>query len=66
MLESKTPGRKSFVLAAICMFAFLVAQVQITQAAESGCVACHLDKEMLQKNVTVQKGQKSAMQSGAG
>jgi hypothetical protein len=66
MQQSKTPGRKSFVLAAISMFAFLGVHVQIAQAAESGCVTCHLDKEMLQKNITVAAGQKSAMQSGAG
>jgi hypothetical protein len=66
MLQSKTPGKKSFILAAIGLLAFLAAIVQRADAAESGCVTCHLDKEMLQKNIDVQKGQKSAMQSGAG
>jgi hypothetical protein len=37
-----------------------------TAAAESGCVTCHLDIEMLKQTVTVQKGAKSALQSGAG
>ena len=66
MLHSKTPGKKSFILAAIGLLAFLTAIVQRADAAESGCLACHLNKEMLQKNIAVQKGQKSAMQSGAG
>ena len=32
----------------------------------SSCVTCHLDKEMLVKNLSVIKAKKSAMQSGAG
>jgi len=35
-------------------------------AETSGCVTCHLDKEMLVKNLSVIKAKKSAMQSGAG
>ena len=35
-------------------------------AEPTGCVTCHLDKEMLVKNLTVVKAKKSAMQSGAG
>jgi hypothetical protein len=38
----------------------------MVKATESGCVTCHLDKEMLKKNIVVKKGVKSAMQSGAG
>ena len=66
MQQSKTPGKKSFILAAISMFAFLIVHVQIAQAAGSGCVTCHLDKEMLIKTGKVEEGKKSAMQSGAG
>jgi hypothetical protein len=35
-------------------------------AETSGCVTCHLDKEMLVKSLTVIKAKKSAMQSGQG
>jgi hypothetical protein len=35
-------------------------------AEQSGCVTCHLDKDMLVKNLTVVKAKKSAMQSGQG
>ena len=66
MLQLKTPGRKTFVLAAIGIFTFLVAHVQIVKAAQSGCVTCHLDKEMLKKTVKAVAGKSSAMQSGAG
>jgi hypothetical protein len=66
MLKSKTLGRKTILLATIVLCAFLGANVQIVKAADSGCVTCHLDKEMLKKNIAAQKGAKSAMQSGAG
>jgi hypothetical protein len=67
MLQSKTLGKKSGALAfciGICLF--LLANLQIATGAESGCITCHLDKEMLKKNIAVAEGQKSAMQSGAG
>ena len=35
-------------------------------ANSSGCVTCHIDKEMLVKNLSVVKAKTSAMQSGAG
>jgi len=35
-------------------------------AEQSGCVTCHLDKEMLVKNLSVSKAKTSAMQSGQG
>ena len=35
-------------------------------AESSGCVTCHLDKEMLVKNLSAVKVKTSAMQSGAG
>jgi len=35
-------------------------------AETSGCVTCHLDKEMLVKNLSVIKAKKSTMQSGSG
>ena len=66
MFQSKTLGKKSFVLVAIGVFTFLVANASNARAAESGCVTCHLDKAMLQKNITPEKGAKSALQSGAG
>ena len=50
--------------AVICSFLGLT--VPVPAAAESGCVTCHLDMEMLKQTVTVKKGAKSAMQSGAG
>ena len=66
MLKPESLGKKSILLAAIILCTFLGANIQCAQAAESGCVTCHLDKEMLKKNITAQKGAKSAMQSGAG
>ena len=35
-------------------------------AAQSSCVTCHTDEDMLEDNLTVVKKKKSAMQSGAG
>jgi hypothetical protein len=66
MLPFRRPTRKLFILAAMGLSTFIIAHVPPAQGAESGCVTCHLDKEMLKKNVTAQAGQKSAMQSGAG
>ncbi len=34
--------------------------------ADSSCVTCHTDEDMLEENLAVAKGAKSAMQSGAG
>jgi hypothetical protein len=66
MLQTKTLGRKSGLLACIGICLFLVANLQIANGAESGCITCHMDKEMLKKNITVTEGPKSSMQSGAG
>lgn len=33
---------------------------------QSSCITCHLDEEMLLKNLSPVKAKKSAMQSGAG
>ena len=66
MLKSKVLCKKSVLLATIVLCTFLGANVQMVTAAESGCMTCHLDKEMLQKTGKVEKGAKSAMQSGAG
>jgi len=66
MLKPKSLGKKSALLAAIILCTFLGVNIQTAKAAESGCVTCHLDKEMLKKNITAAKGAKSAMQSGAG
>ena len=32
----------------------------------SGCITCHIDKEMLVKNASADTSSKSALQSGAG
>ena len=66
MFRSITPGRKSAFLAVTCLFLFLAVNLPTASSADSGCITCHLDQEMLKKNITVAKGQKSAMQSGAG
>ncbi len=66
MSQCKVPSSKFFILGAIALCTFLGMSVQAAKAAESGCITCHLDKEMLKKNITAQAGQKSAMQSGAG
>lgn len=66
MRQSKTLNKHAVLLAALGMFTFLAATFQIAAAADSGCVTCHLDQEMLKQNITAAKGQKSAMQSGAG
>ena len=65
MRQPITSGKKLFI-AAVSIIGFLAVNFQISAAADSSCVTCHLDKEMLKKNLTVQKGKKSAMQSGAG
>jgi hypothetical protein len=67
MLKLKLTGRNSVLLqTTLGTLIFLAASFQFAAASNSGCVTCHLDKEMLKKTVTVQKSQKSAMQSGAG
>jgi len=38
----------------------------VSAAEPSGCVTCHLDKDMLLKNLSGAKPKASAMQSGAG
>ena len=60
MGRSKTLGRQSVLLAAVLVFAFLAVNFHIAAAADSGCVTCHLDQEMLKKNIAAQKGKKSA------
>ena len=66
MLQANTRCRKPILLAAIGFILFLGGGLQNAHGAESGCVTCHLDKEMLKKTVKVEQGKKSAMQSGAG
>ena len=66
MLQTKTRSKIHLLLAAIGSFFFLLPILQTAQAADSGCVTCHLDKEMLKKTGKVDEGKKSAMQSGAG
>ncbi len=55
---------KLLLSAFLCLFLGFTAPVNA--AAESGCVTCHLDIEMLKQTVSAEKGQKSALQSGAG
>ena len=58
---------KSITIMAATSFLYSFATVAgVSLAADSGCVTCHLDKEMLKKTAAAQEGQKSAMQSGAG
>ena len=66
MLQSRTLGKWCFILAATVLLTFQITNIRVATAAESGCVTCHLDKEMLKKNITAEKGAKSALQSGAG
>ena len=66
MRRPKSLGKKSVLLATVCMFVFLAVNYQIAAAAGSGCVTCHTDQEMLKKNIAAKQGKKSAMQSGAG
>ena len=66
MRRPKTLGKQSVLLAAVSVFVFLAVIFHIAAAADSGCVTCHTDQEMLKKNLAAQKGKKSAMQSGAG
>jgi hypothetical protein len=66
MLKPKVIGTKSALLAGIGIFMFLAANLTTAAASESGCITCHLNKEMLKKTVKVEQGKKSTMQSGAG
>jgi hypothetical protein len=66
MLKSKAMGRKPILLASVVLCTILIATIWTAEAGETGCVTCHLDKEMLIKTVKVKEGKKSAMQSGAG
>ena len=66
MFQSKLIGGKSALLAGLALFMVLGAHLPVASASQSGCVTCHLDKEMIKQNIAAQKGQKSAMQSGAG
>jgi len=44
----------------------LLGMTGVTFAAQSSCVTCHTDEDMLEENLAVVKKKKSAMQSGAG
>jgi hypothetical protein len=66
MLRSKIRGRKYALLTVFVLCTFLGTGIKTAVADESGCVTCHLDKEMLKENITAAKGAKSALQSGAG
>ena len=45
---------------------FLTFWITTAVLAESSCVTCHTDEEMLTKNLSKMEEKKSAMQSGAG
>ncbi len=66
MFKSKAMGRKFLLLASVILCTILIATIRTAEAGETGCVTCHLDKEMLIKTGKVEEGKKSAMQSGAG
>ena len=66
MLKPKVIGAKSALLAGLSILLFLAANLTTAAASDSGCVTCHLDKEMLKKTAKVEQGKTSAMQSGAG
>jgi hypothetical protein len=55
---------KLLLSAFLCLFLGFTAPGNAS--ADSGCVTCHLDIEMLKQTVSAEKGQKSALQSGAG
>ena len=66
MLQAKRRGKKPIILAVIGACIFLATNLQVANGKESGCITCHLDKEMLIKTAKVEEGKKSALQSGAG
>ena len=66
MFIPKLMRKKFALLTGLGIFIFLAAGLATAAASESGCVTCHLDKEMLKKTAKVEKGGKSALQSGAG
>ena len=66
MCQSGTLGKRTPLLAVLGLCALLIANLSTAHAADSSCVTCHLDQEMLKKTVTIKKKAKSAMQSGAG
>lgn len=66
MQNANKRGIKLKLLFPAFLFSFLGFSALAYAAAESGCVTCHLDMEMLKQTVTAQKGEKSALQSGAG
>ena len=69
MIHKKfTLPRRPLILTTACavMVVFCVS-ISMTQAgSDSSCVSCHLDAAKLQKNLKVEKKEKSALQSGAG
>lgn len=45
---------------------FFTLMGSVAMAADSSCVTCHTDEDMLLENLAQVKAKKSAMQSGAG
>ena len=66
MQNRKKRGMHLKLLLSAFIFSFFGSTALANAAAQSGCVTCHLDIEMLKQTVTTQKGKKSALQSGAG
>ena len=66
MLLKKMLGKSLPILVATSFLYSFTNIAGVSLAADSGCVTCHLDKEMLKKTAVAQEGEKSAMQSGAG
>lgn len=66
LLLKKSLNRPLAFLAAVSFMGTFLLATGVAMAADSSCVTCHIDKEMLKKTVTVKKKTKSAMQSGAG
>jgi hypothetical protein len=66
MQKIKKRGIKLKLLLSAFLCSFLGVTTPANAVAESGCVTCHLDLEVLKQTVTEQKGKKSSLQSGAG
>ncbi len=48
------------------LFLFICLMITTKVLAESSCITCHTDEEMLTENLSKAEEKKSAMQSGSG
>jgi hypothetical protein len=65
MLSQIAPSRFSIFTAAVAMcISFSFGQPDVW--AQSSCVSCHTQENMLKKNLAAKKEKKSALTSGAG